>query len=294
MAMIECENLVKIYKTDEIEVMALQGLDLTVEEGELMAIMGKSGSGKSTLLNMLGGLDTPSAGRLTVNGHNMLRMKKREMTDYKRNEVGFVWQNNARNMLPFLSAYDNVLQPMVYAGKRNSRERRKRAEMLLELVGLKHRMKNKVDQLSGGEQQRVAIAIAMANEPALLLADEPTGAVDTKTADQILDIFRALNDALNQTIVIVTHDYRMSEKVGRVVNIRDGKTSSEIIRSISYADELKQMHMHEAEVVQTEWITLDRAGRLQLPQSYVEELKIATPGKIIAERDGEKLILRKE
>lgn len=294
MAMIECENLVKIYKTDEIEVMALQGLDLTVEEGELMAIMGKSGSGKSTLLNMLGGLDTPSAGRLTVNGHNMLRMKKREMTDYKRNEVGFVWQNNARNMLPFLSAYDNVLQPMVYAGKRSGRERRKRAEMLLELVGLKHRMKNKVDQLSGGEQQRVAIAIAMANEPALLLADEPTGAVDTKTADQILDIFRALNDALNQTIVIVTHDYRMSEKVGRVVNIRDGKTSSEIIRSISYADELKQMHMHEAEVVQTEWITLDRAGRLQLPQSYVDDLKIATPGKIIAERDGEKLILRKE
>ncbi len=294
MAMIECENLVKIYKTDEIEVMALQGLDLTVEKGELMAIMGKSGSGKSTLLNMLGGLDTPSAGRLTVNGHNMLRMKKREMTDYKRNEVGFVWQNNARNMLPFLSAYDNVLQPMIYAGKRSGRERRKRAEMLLELVGLKHRMKNKVDQLSGGEQQRVAIAIAMANEPSLLLADEPTGAVDTKTADQILDIFRALNDALNQTIVIVTHDYRMSEKVGRVVNIRDGKTSSEIIRTISYADELKQMHLHEAEVVRTEWITLDRAGRLQLPQSYVDELKIATPGKIIAERDGEKLILRKE
>ena len=294
MAMIECENLVKIYKTDEIEVMALQGLDLTVEDGELMAIMGKSGSGKSTLLNMLGGLDTPSAGRLTVHGHNMLRMKKKEMTDYKRNEVGFVWQNNARNMLPFLSAYDNVVQPMVYAGRRNGRERRKRAEMLLEMVGLKNRMKNKVDQLSGGEQQRVAIAIAMANEPALLLADEPTGAVDTKTADQILDIFRTLNQTLKQTIVVVTHDYRMSEKVDRVVNIRDGKTSSEIVRNISYADELKHLHQHNAEAIRTEWIMLDRAGRLQLPQSYLDDLSIKTPGRIIAERDGERLVLRKE
>ncbi len=294
MAMIECENLVKIYKTDEIEVMALQGLDLTVEDGELMAIMGKSGSGKSTLLNMLGGLDTPSAGRLTVHGHNMLRMKKKEMADYKRNEVGFVWQNNARNMLPFLSAYDNVVQPMVYAGRRHGRERRNRAEMLLELVGLKDRMKNKVDQLSGGEQQRVAIAIAMANEPALLLADEPTGAVDTKTADQILDIFRTLNQTLKQTIVVVTHDYRMSEKVDRVVNIRDGKTSSEIIRNISYADELKHLHQHNAEAVRTEWIMLDRAGRLQLPQSYLDDLAIKTPGRIIAERDGERLVLRKE
>ncbi len=292
MAMIECENLVKIYKTDEIEVMALQGLDLVVENGEFMALMGKSGSGKSTLLNMLGGLDTPTAGRLFVHGHDMLRMKKSQMVAYKRREVGFVWQNNARNMLPFLSALDNVMQPMVYAGKRNRRER---AEMLLELVGLKHRMKNKVDQLSGGEQQRVAIAIAMANEPALLLADEPTGAVDTKTADQIFDIFRELNQTLKQTIVVVTHDYRMSEKVDRVVNIRDGKTSSEIIRNISYADELEHMHrFHENAQIRTEWLMLDRAGRLQLPQEYIDSLRIDIPGKIIAERDGEKIVLKKE
>ena len=169
-----------------------------------------------------------------------------------------------------------------------------RSLSLLELVGLKDRMKNKVDQLSGGEQQRVAIAIAMANEPALLLADEPTGAVDTKTADQILDIFRTLNQTLKQTIVVVTHDYRMSEKVDRVVNIRDGKTSSEIIRNISYADELKHLHQHNAEAVRTEWIMLDRVGRLQLPQSYLDDLAIKTPGRIIAERDGERLVLRKE
>ena len=290
--MIECENLVKIYKTDEIEVMALQGLDLTVEEGEFMALMGKSGSGKSTLLNMLGGLDTPTAGKLFVHGHDMLRMKKSQMVTYKRREVGFVWQNNARNMLPFLSALDNVMQPMIYAGKH---DRRRRAEMLLELVGLKHRMKNKVDQLSGGEQQRVAIAIAMANEPALLLADEPTGAVDTKTADQIFDIFRELNQTLKQTIVVVTHDYRMSEKVDRVVNIRDGKTSSEIIRNISYADELENIHrLSETAALRTEWLMLDRAGRLQLPQEYIDSLHIDLPGKIIAERDGDHIILRRE
>ena len=289
MAMIECENLVKIYKTDEIEVMALQGLDLTVDNGEFMALMGKSGSGKSTLLNMLGGLDVPTAGKLSVNGHDMLRMKKSEMLAFMRNEVGFVWQNNGRNMLPFLSALENVMQPMLYAGRH---KRKERAEMLLEIVGLKHRMKNKVDQLSGGEQQRVAIAIAMANEPALLLADEPTGAVDTKTADLIYDIFRELNRTLKQTIVIVTHDFRMSQKVDRVVNIRDGKTSSEIIRNISYADELAQLHTNDN--VRTEWISLDRAGRLQLPQEYVDALKIEVPGKLLAERDGDRIILRKD
>lgn len=291
MAMIECENLVKIYKTDEIEVMALQGLDLVVEDGEFMSIMGKSGSGKSTLLNMLGGLDTPSAGRLFVHGHDMLHMKKKQMVAYKRKEVGFVWQNNGRNMLPFLSALDNVMQPMIYAGRH---KRRERAEMLLELVGLKNRMKNKVDQLSGGEQQRVAIAIAMANEPALLLADEPTGAVDTKTADLIFDIFRELNETLHQTIVVVTHDFRMANKVDRVVNIRDGKTSSEIIRNISYADELENIHRLNGADVRTEWITLDRAGRLQLPQEYVDGLQIEIPGRILAEREDDRIILRKE
>ena len=181
------------------------------------------------------------------------------------------------------------MQPMLYAGRH---KRKERAEMLLEIVGLKHRMKNKVDQLSGGEQQRVAIAIAMANEPALLLADEPTGAVDTKTADLIYDIFRELNRTLKQTIVIVTHDFRMSQKVDRVVNIRDGKTSSEIIRNISYADELAQLHTNDN--VRTEWISLDRAGRLQLPQEYVDALKIEVPGKLLAERDGDRIILRKD
>lgn len=200
MAMIECENLVKIYKTSEIEVIALQGLDLTVEKGEMMAMIGKSGSGKSTLLNILGGLDVPTAGRLFVDGRDMLKMKPKDRVIYKRETVGFVWQNNARNLLPYLTAEENVIQPMVLSGRK---DKRRRAGELLEMVGLYNRRKNRLDQLSGGEQQRVAIAIALANEPALLLADEPTGSVDSKTADLIFDIFRDLNRQLNQTIVIV-------------------------------------------------------------------------------------------
>ena len=298
MAMIECENLVKIYKTSDIEVIALQGLDLTVEEGELMAMIGKSGSGKSTLLNILGGLDKPTAGNIYVNGIDMLRKKKGDRIKYKRETVGFVWQNNARNLLPYLTALENVMQPMMFT---SMKQKKKRAEELLEIVGLKKRMKNRLMQLSGGEQQRVAIAIAMSNAPKLLLADEPTGAVDTKTADMILDVFRELNKTLKQTIVVVTHDMRLSSKVDRIVNIRDGKTSSEFIRNISYAHELEIIHKQNADErlssgssTHTEWLVLDRAGRLQLPMEYINNLGIKIPGKMLAGMENGKIILTKE
>ena len=201
--MIECDNLVKIYKTKDIEVLALQGLDLTVERGELMAIIGNSGSGKSTFLNMIGGLDRPSAGKLYVDGKDLFRLTEAELVEYKKNTVGFVWQNNARNLLPYLTAYENVMTPMLFSKEENKKER---ANELLELVGLSHRKNNRLSQLSGGEQQRVAIAIALANKPKLLLADEPTGSVDRNTSDYILDMFRKLNEELGITIVIVTHD----------------------------------------------------------------------------------------
>ena len=181
--MIECENLVKIYKTKDLEVVALQGLDLVVENGELMAIIGNSGSGKSTLLNMLGGLDRPSAGKLFVDGQDLLKFNEQQLIRYKRETVGFVWQNNARNLIPYLTAQENVELPMILTGKNN---RRNRALQLLDLVGLLNRRNNKLSQLSGGEQQRVAIAIALANDPKLLLADEPTGCVDSRTAATIL------------------------------------------------------------------------------------------------------------
>ena len=295
MAMIECENLVKIYKTKDIEVMALQGLDLIVEEGEFMAMIGKSGSGKSTLMNLLGGLDSPTAGKLTVDGIDMTKMTRKSLIGYKRKTVGFVWQNNARNMLPYLSAEENIMLPMNFSGTRKKREK---ARELLEMVGLSARRKNRLDQLSGGEQQRVAIAIALANDPRLLLADEPTGAVDTKTSDMIFDLFRELNRTTGLTIVTVTHDRRLSGKVDRVVNIRDGKTSSEFIRNISYARELEALQ-HAADVerserTHTEMLVLDRAGRLQLPAEYISELKLSVPGRVLADIEDERIVLKKE
>lgn len=268
---IVCENLVKIYKTRETEVLALQGLELTVQQGELMAIIGNSGSGKSTFLNMIGGLDRPSAGRLIVDGKDLFKLSDRELVRYKRSTVGFVWQNNARNLLPYLTALENVQTPMLF--ERGGR-RRQRAEELLELVGMQHRKNSRLDQLSGGEQQRVAIALALANGPKLLLADEPTGAVDAKTATYILDVFRRLNEELGLTIVIVTHDPNLARLVNRVVAIRDGKTSAERIAKCDYAARLDEISGF-AQETHDEYALLDRAGRLQLPREMLDALQLS-------------------
>ncbi len=268
--MIECENLVKIYKTEDIEVLALQGLELTVEKGELMAIIGNSGSGKSTFLNMIGGLDRPSAGRLIVDGKNLFKMTEAELVAYKRDTVGFVWQNNARNLMPYLTAVENVQMPMMFGNQKRQKER---AVELLELVGMGHRKNSKLNALSGGEQQRVAIAIALANNPKLLLADEPTGSVDVKTSNYLLDIFRKLNEELGLTIVIVTHDRLLSKKVNRVVSIRDGKTSSEMIMRQSYREQMSQLGgLADDVMTQEEFTVMDRAGRLQIPSHMLQEI----------------------
>ncbi len=288
--MINCEGLVKIYKAADLEVFALQGLDLRVESGELMAIIGNSGSGKSTLLNMLGGLDRPSAGGLEIDGKNMLKMSERDLVKYKRESVGFVWQNNARNLIPYLTALENVELPILLKGKR----KRLRALELLEAVGLTHRKNNKLHQLSGGEQQRVAIAIALANHPKLLLADEPTGSVDSRMADQILDLFRELNRTIGITIVIVTHDPLLAKKVDRVVAIRDGKISSEMLRRKSYAEELAEL---ERGIVQLEedshieYAVLDKAGRLQVPAAYLESIGVKDSNKVKLELVEGKIVL---
>ncbi|KQX58717.1 MULTISPECIES: ABC transporter ATP-binding protein [unclassified Paenibacillus] len=277
--MIHCENLVKIYKIADLEVVALQGLDLHVEAGELMAIIGNSGSGKSTLLNMLGGLDSPSAGSLRVDGKDLLGMSEKDIVSYKRETVGFVWQNNARNLIPYLTALENVELPILLQGKR----KRERAMELLEAVGLSHRLKNRLNQLSGGEQQRVAIAIALANHPKLLLADEPTGSVDTNMANQILDLFRHLTRSLGLTVVIVTHDPLLAKKVDRVVAIRDGKTSSEIVRRKSFDQELLEaVHgiEEQEEESHVEYAVLDQAGRLQIPSNYLESIGVKDTNKV--------------
>ncbi len=285
--MIRCENLVKIYKTSDVEAVALQGLDLDVKKGELMAIVGNSGSGKSTLLNMLGGLDRPSAGSLTVNGKDLLKFTDKDYMEYKRDTVGFVWQNNARNLVPYLTAVQNVELPMLLKGKKG---RRARALELLKKVGLEKRINSRLDQMSGGEQQRVAIAIAMANDPKLLLADEPTGSVDTKTSAMILDIFKELNRSEGVTVVIVTHDLKLAEHIDRVVAIRDGRTSSEIIRKKSYSEDLSEMGevITDDEATHEELAVLDRSGRLQLPKDYMQSLGIKGGGKVRVELDEER------
>ncbi len=293
--MIQCENLVKIYKTRETEVVALQGLDLTVEDGELMAIIGNSGSGKSTLLNMIGGLDRPSAGTLLVDGKDLLKFKEKDYITYKRDTVGFVWQNNARNLIPYMTALENVQVPMVLTSRK---DRVERARQLLETVGLANRAGSKLSQLSGGEQQRVAIAIALANNPKLLLADEPTGAVDSATANMILDIFREVCRTTGLTIMIVTHDISLSRRVDRVVAIRDGRTSSEFIRRKSYAQqinevgELEQMNQEPEEMeAQEELAVVDNAGRLQIPREYLGAIGISGKSRVKVELEEDKVVI---
>lgn len=283
--MIDCEGLVKIFKSDEIEVVALQGLNLKVESGEMFAIIGNSGSGKSTLLNILGGLDRPSAGKAMIGEWDLLKMGEKELVQYKRSTVGFIWQNNARNLLPYLTVLENIETAMMVAGKTDTPY----AKQLIEWVGLTHRMNNKLVQLSGGEQQRTAIAISLANRPSLLLADEPTGSVDSQTSDQIMGIFRKLNQETGVTIVIVTHDMTLARKVDRVVAIRDGMTSSEMIKRTADEDEREvwrnQLEQHE------EYAVVDRFGRLQIPMEMRETLGIHDKVKLAVE--GSRIILER-
>ncbi len=275
MVYITCENLVKIYKVADLEVVALQGLDLTVEAGEMMALVGPSGSGKSTLLNILGGLDVPSAGRVRVGEYNLLDMSPRQQVVYRRTEVGFVWQQTARNLLGYLTALENVELPMALNGV-GHKERRKRAMELLDAVGLAARANHRPEHLSGGEQQRVAIAVAMANRPHLLLADEPTGEVDSEAAADIFESMRLLNREYGVTIVIVTHDMNVSARVDRVVGMRDGRTSTEVIRRRDERGET----IHEEE-----YVLLDKSGRLQLPHPYIEALDMRDRVKVRLETD---------
>ena len=288
--MVLAENLVKIYKTADIEVLALQGLDLTVQKGELTAIIGNSGSGKSTFLNMLGGLDEPSAGRLYVDGQDLFKMTRTQKDEYKRNTVGFVWQNNARNLLPYMTALENIITPMLLT---SAKDKKSRAEELLDLVGMSHRKNSRLSQLSGGEQQRIAIAIALANSPKLLLADEPTGSVDRKTADYIFDVFRRLNRDYGQTIIIVTHDVELSKKVNRVVAIRDGKIRSERILRERYQGSFEAGAVNwMEEETQDEFAIVDKAGRLQVPRHMLEDLGLEDNKIKVAYEEG-KVILSK-
>ncbi|MFF9429184.1 ABC transporter ATP-binding protein [Streptomyces sp. NPDC014746] len=263
-ALIACDRLVRIFTTDGVEVQALQGLDLLVKEGELMALVGASGSGKSTLMNILAGLDVPTAGAARVGGCDLLGMDGKARLRYRREVVGFVWQQTARNLLPYLTAAQNVALPMQLRGR--SRQKAQRAEELLAMLGIAEIRDRRPHQLSGGQQQRVAIAVALANHPSVLLADEPTGELDSATGEQVFAAFRRANEELGTTIVIVTHDQAVASEVRRTVAIRDGRTSSEVLRRTQVDAQGQES------LVAREYAMLDRAGRLQLPAEYTQAL----------------------
>jgi ABC-type lipoprotein export system ATPase subunit len=262
-----CEDLFKIYKIAELEVVALRGLDLKVRKGELMAIIGASGSGKSTLLNILGGLETPSAGKAIVGPRDLLNITGHDLVNYRRQDVGFVWQQGGRNLVPYLTALQNVELPLQILGWSLSK-RRHRAKELLEAVSLGDRAHHKPDRLSGGEQQRVAIAVALSHNPPLLLADEPTGELDSQTAGTIFDAFRSLNQKYGITIVVVTHDMSITQKVDRVVTIRDGRASLEAVRVHSFRPPPEKSDFLD------EFVIVDRAGRLQIPEEFMRQLSL--------------------
>ncbi len=289
-AFIHCENLVKIYKVAELEVVALQGLDLTVQRGELLGIVGASGSGKSTLLNILGGLDRPSAGQVVANGLNLLKSSSSELDTYRRREVGFVWQQTARNLVPYLTAQENVALPMTIAGL-GWREKRAWTNELLEAVGLWEHRQHKLAQLSGGQQQRVAIAVALANKPSLLLGDEPTGELDSTTAHEILALLREMNGRYNLTTILVTHDPQIARAVDRVVTIRDGRTSSETIRRVAEVEAALAKNIEAtAASFYDELVVVDSVGRLQIPPNLREATGIGD--RVTLEATDEGVLIR--
>jgi ABC-type lipoprotein export system ATPase subunit len=258
--LVDCRGVVHIYRTADLEVVALQGLDLSVGVGEMVAVVGRSGSGKTTLMNVLAGLERPSAGRVRVGGFDLSQLGDAQRRSYQRKMVGYLWQNTQVNLVPELDVADNAQMPLLGAGW-SARDRVQRAQYLLDALGLSHRVRSRPGELSAGEQQRLGLAVALANQPRLLLADEPTSQLDSGAARSVLEDLRKLQSELGTTVVMVTHDHQVEQYVERVVLIRDGRTSTET----RYAGAPGSRTAEETVVV-------DAAGRLQLPAEYVDAL----------------------
>ncbi|HKP99021.1 MAG TPA: ABC transporter ATP-binding protein [Actinomycetes bacterium] len=233
-SLVACQDLFQIYRLGGHEVVALQGVDLDVARGELLALLGPSGAGKSTLLSLLGGLERPSAGRVWVDGQDLARLPEAALTAFRRRQVGFVVQTPARNLLPYASATQNLELPMRLAGVPPAR-RRERTRALLAATGLQDLGGRPVRALSGGEQQRLAVAVAVANEPPLLLADEPTSQLDRANVARVLELLRALRDQTGTTVVMVTHDPEAAGAMDRTVSIRGGRVGAEGRGGVEYA-----------------------------------------------------------
>jgi ABC-type lipoprotein export system ATPase subunit len=268
-----CERLVRIFQTASLEVQALQGLDLRVEAGELTAVVGTSGSGKSTLLGILAGLDTPTAGSVRVAGHELAGLTNRERLVYRRSTVGFVWQRPSANLMPHLTAAENVALPLRFAGVPRH-ARRPRALELLDSMGVGHCRDRIPSQMSGGEQQRTAVAVALANTPAVILADEPTGELDSETAATVIDRLRAANVEHGAAVLVVTHDPGVASQMRRTIAIRDGRTATETLRESGTG---------HADPAGVEYVTVDRSGRLQLPRELTGPLGIRDRVRVTSE-----------
>ena len=266
-----CQDLFKIYKRADLEVVALRGLNMAVMQGELIAIVGASGSGKSTLLNILAGLDRPSAGGIWVGERDLLNISDQNLVQYRRHDVGFIWQATARNLLPYLNVSENLDLPMALAGQ-PGKIRKAWSGELMESLGIVDKANRLPHQLSGGEQQLAAIGVALANQPPLLLADEPTGELDTATAIQVFEMIQNLNRSFGVTVIIVSHYPGVSQFVDRVVHIRDGRISSETISTATYR--------RDGSRTDEEFLVVDEAGRLQLPQELAGEVHQSRPGAV--------------
>lgn len=273
-ALVVCDAVVRVFRTGGVEVQALQGLDLLVHAGEMVAVVGASGSGKSTLLRILSAADVPTAGRVRVGRWDLGALSRADRVAYRRSVVGSVRQQTSRNLVPYLTARQNVMLPLTLAGRRRP-VARGRADELLALVGLRSAADRRPSELSGGEQQRVAIAVALANGPRLLLADEPTGELDTATGQEVLEVLRAARSDAGAAVVVVTHDPGVSGQVERTVAIRDGRTSSEVLR---------RRDAEQGEVAE-EYAVMDRAGRVQVPREYREALDLTRRVRLALEAD---------
>ena len=275
---IVCESVVRIHQHGSIEVQALQGLDLHVDKGEMIAVVGPSGAGKSTLLSVLAGADAPTAGTVRVAGWDLTRLTRKQRVAYRRSVVGLVQQQTSRNLISYLTARDNVAVPLGLAAYPR-RKRAARVDELLDRVGVGYCAGRLPREMSGGEQQRVAIAVALANDPPLLLADEPTGELDTATSHEIFHTLRAASAEGGVTVVVVTHDPTVSDQVGRTVSIRDGRTSSEVLRHTEHSDD------GQSRVVAQEFAVMDRAGRVQVPREFRQALELTRRVRLALEAD---------
>lgn len=276
-----CDNLVKIYSQTGVDILALQGLDLVIQDGEIIGIVGESGSGKSTLLNIIGGLDSPTAGKCIVDGDDISQLSQSQLDEYRSKKVGFLWQQPSRNLDFFLSVRENVLLPMQFINL-DPKEKEERVRKLIDMVGLTERTNYLPAQLSGGEQQRTAIAVALANQPSIVLADEPTGELDLALSEEIYKVLNRLNKNNGTTIIVVSHDPNLAQYVDRVIAICDGKTSTETVK-IENLESLAEDFKGGISQATEEYLMLDSAGRLQIPKSVLKQFGIGNRVKLRTE-----------